>query len=163
MSDAPYRGAATREIAPLVVRYCPFEWYVPFVLALVAGVVGWAVQGDTGPSFVKHAGCGALFVLLIAVVRIPVVTVRAEVTAGQLVVRGYRWPGPELVWSAGLPEIRGFEVQLVEDAKRRTYRRLALRTEDERILPLTETAWPGGSWLYPRLVARLDAWLAAAR
>jgi len=158
MSDSAYRGQAPVDVAPLTIRYSPFIWYKPIPLGILATGVVWVVQGDTGPKFLEHAICGAIFLLLLAAINFPIVTIRIEMRAGELIARGGRWPGADIVWTAAPHEVSGFGVQVDKG-----FRRLVLRTEDGRALPLTEQMWPGVSWFYPNLVARLDAWLSYAR
>ncbi len=162
-STLAYRGGLKKTPAPLVFRYIPFVWYAPVLMAILASGMVWTVGSDSGGAkLLEHAGYGLVFLLLIGVRVLPVVSVRARIEAGHVIVSGCRWPGSETVWSCTLAEAKNFEVEVLPGAKNQKFWRLALRTDGERLLPLTETAWPGAMWLSSRLVAKLNAWLARA-
>ena len=160
---SPYRGGSSSGPPPLAFRYVPCVWYAPLVpVFFLVGTV-WASRGEAGLQLLTHLGAGLLLGAIIAAMGFPVVSVRARVEAGEVIVTGYRWPGVETVWSCAIKEAERFEAQTVEGRlKKERFLRLALRTTAGQVLPLTETAWPGGTWLYPKLVARLNAWLHEA-
>jgi hypothetical protein len=164
MSDGgvPYRAkpAGARDLS---FRYVPFEWYAPLVLGIFAGLFGWVIANDRPDKLLMHGAIYVVFLALVGARSFPVVRVHASFTAGEVVVRGCRWPGAETVWSCDTEEAVGFEVEVLEGRRGRRFRRLALKTVGGRLLPLTETAWPGGSWLYTKRLARLNAWLNDVR
>jgi hypothetical protein len=158
--SAPFRAAPAADVAPFVARYVPYYWFAPVQLAILAAIFGgvaWA-----GIVHANSAPWGLVLILLLAATKLPVVTVRARVEGGYLVVDGYQWPGAVTRWSCTLPEAIEF-VHEVSKEGRRTFRRVALRTTDGKICPLTHMTYPAVAWPQARLVRRLNAWLDAAR
>lgn len=156
---APFRGAPSA-VAPLAVRYVPYIWYAPVQLGVLGAFFLWAAWAD-----ILHADAApwafALF-LLLAAVKLPVVTVRVRVEGGYLVVDGYRWPGTQTRSSCTLAEADEFVEEVANDG-RHTFRRIALRMNDGKICPLTEGSYAAVAWPHSRLVGRLNDWLRAAR
>jgi hypothetical protein len=152
-----YRVAVSAYRPPMSVTYVAVSSWQALRVAGVAllGVLAVVAHGATAFEIVELVGAVVLLALLV----FPLVTVRAAVEGNEVVLRGQRWPGPTMVWSCALDEADVFETELV-DAK---VPRLTLRTKNGRRLPLTERAYPGSRWMYPKLVARLDNWLDASR
>lgn len=57
---------------------------------------------------------------------------------------------------------REASVETLDTAKGRFYR-LALRTTAGKLLPLTENGYRGVTFIYAKVLTRLNSWLAAAR
>ena len=157
---APFRDAPAVDVAPLVARYVPYIWYAPVQLGVLASLIAWAAAA--GILQTNAAPWALVLFLLLAATKLPIVTVRARVEGGYLVVDGYQWPGAQTRWSCTLAEATEF-VQEVSKEGRHTFRRIALRTTDGKVCPLTQSAYAAVAWPQARLVARLNAWLAAAR
>jgi hypothetical protein len=178
MSEAgrePYRAAAgasgTSSGRSLVLHYvCVPSWTAVVGLLIFASLFAWVISSETLDKALRLAPGAVAFLALISVTRFPLVTLRARVEGGHLVVSGRRWPGAESMWSCTLAEATGFVEQAVEtDGERRprwmgtSYRRVALRTADDQVLGLTHVAYSAIRWPHPRVVARLNDWLAAQK
>jgi hypothetical protein len=158
-AGAPFRGAPTAA-PPFVARYVPYVWYAPVQLGVLAAIFLWAAWSD-----LLHANAAPwafVFFLLLAVTKLPIVTVRARVEGGYLVVDAYQWPGAETRWSCTLNEAAEFALEVTTSGRHR-YRRVALRTSDGKVCPLTQNAYVAVAWPHVRVVERLNAWLRAAR
>src|SRR5262249_5403386 len=94
---------------------------------------------------------------------LPIVTLAARIEGGHLVLRGCRWPGAELLWSCTVPEADGFALERQVDERGRASHRAVLRTTDSRMLPLTVDGYRSVVWIYPRVLGRLNGWLASAK
>lgn len=156
---AAYRDRPASSNVPLNIRYFAFTKYEA-VRGPVLVFVGWLVMAcaPTGKTL-TYAGGFLLFVLVIMAIAVPVISLSARVEGGHLVVRGARWPGPEVVWSCTLAEASGFELAEVRDAKDKKHYAVSLRTHDGQLLALTHDAYPSVHFIYPRILGRLNAWL----
>lgn len=157
---APFRGAPAAVVTPIALRYVACTWFAPLQLAALAAIFVWASAG--GLMQAKAMPWAGVFFALLAIIKLPVVTLRARVEGGYVVVDGYQWPGAQTRWSCTLAEATDFVVE-VTGSGRHTFRRLALRTTDGKVCPLTQNAYAAVAWPHPRIAARLNAWLAAAR
>ncbi len=100
MSEPPYRAGGATGRSSLVLRFvCVDSWTrLGALLILVSGFV-WVISTQTADTSL-HTALGALaFLAMVSFTMFPLVTVRARVEAGHLVVSGRRWPGAETVWS----------------------------------------------------------------
>ena len=111
--------------------------------------------------------CALSLLALVVFSSVPLVILRARVEDGHLVVSGRRWPGRQTTLSCALADATRFEEQTFQKAlvpgapsKVLYYRRVALRTRDDRVLGLTHAAYPSARWPHSSVVARLNAWLA---
>jgi hypothetical protein len=159
-AGAPFRGAPAAAVGPVVARYVPYVWYAPLQLGVLAAIFLWAAW--SGMLHANAAPWAFVLFLLLAVTKLPVVTVRARVEGGYLVVDGYQWPGAQTRWSCTLHEATDFFLEVTTPG-RHTYRRIALRTSDGKVCGLTQNAYVAVAWPHVRLVDRLNAWLRAAR
>jgi len=158
----PFRGSSAPTTRARVL-YVPVRLVQPAALLFLLALFGWAIAGETGTAFLEHAAAALCFVLLLALPRIPIVTLSARVEGGHLVASGRRWPGAETIWSCTVAEADKFDVEVVKSAKWREYRRIALRTQDGKLFALTQSAYPGSPASHARVAARLNAWLENAR
>jgi hypothetical protein len=157
---APFRATPGAAVAPLAARYVPYIWYAPIQLGVLAAIFLWAAW--SGVLHANAAPWAFVLFLLLAATKLPVVTVRARVEGGYLVVDGYRWPGPQTRSSCTLAEAEEFVEEVAKEG-RHTFRRIALRMNDGKNCPLTESSYAAVAWPHARLVGRLNAWLHAAR
>lgn len=155
----PFRGAAFRDVPPFVIRYVAFAWYAPLQLALASSLFLWGLL--SGVLHTNVAPWAFVALLLLAVTKLPVVTLRARVEGGSLIVDGYQWPGTQTHWSCTMDEAHDF-VLLVTKEGRHTLRQLALRTTEGRACPLTERAYRGVAWPPLRALNRMNVWLRSA-
>ena len=166
-APGPYRGAPSATTAPsLVVRYvCITSWAGSVALLVLVPAFGWVIAGEALAQALRTTAGFVVVLVLLAFVRFPVLTIRARVEGGHLIVSGRCWPGPETLWSCTVAEAARFEEQCLRETpgKGREYRRAALRTRDDQVLALTDQAYPGTRWPLPRVVARLNDWLAAQK
>ena len=157
---SPFRAAPGWSVAPIAARYVPYIWYAPVQLGVLGALFLWAAWSDM--LHASAAPWASVLFLLLAAAKLPVVTVRARVEGGYLVVDGYRWPGPQTRSSCTLAEAEEFVEEIAKDG-RHTFRRIALRMHDGTICPLTESSYAAVAWPHARVVGRLNAWLRAAR
>jgi hypothetical protein len=158
-----YRDRAASSVAPLTVRYFAFTWYEAVRLAVFALVGQLFVTHTPSADLPKYLAGLAAFALVLMAMAVPVVRIAARVEGGHVVVRSARWPGPEVLWSCTLAEAGAFELLEQHDAKERAHYQVALRTQDDQVLALTADSYRSVSFIYPRVLRRLNDWLEASR
>jgi len=168
----PYRAGASATIPPLSILYAPFSFFVLLrpVFLLVASVwitFGLLREGALAARVLEGGGLILAGVGYLAY-SLPLVRIHAQIDGGQVVLRGCRWPGAETHWTCAIQEAQQFEVETVDveeglpTAQGRFYR-LALRTADGTLLPITEKAYRGMTFIHTKPLNRLNAWLADVR
>lgn len=121
-----------------------------------------ATRGEPIAMRVEQGLVALAFAAFLALAMIPIVTITARIEGGDMIVSGSRWPGPTRIWSMTPREAATFEIHVADDDKRHVYRSIALRTSDGRVLPLTASAYRGGTRAHEKPLALLNAWLVAA-
>ena len=168
MSDRAVGAAAYRAEAPLSAAPLVAHVLVPSARGFLGAAVslGFVVAlpfADDMRIWPPVLVGAMVFGLYRALALVPLLTLRARIVDGDLVVTGCRWPGPDVTWSCGLHEVAGFELEARTAANGVLHRRLALRTTDGQLLGLTERLYPGGDRAQLAAAARLNAWLAPLR
>lgn len=156
-----YRDPASREIAPLTLRYVIFRpGSLLYILPWVAGLL-WVVPQKSGLPMLEHAAIGAVWIALLCFAFFPIVRVRAAFENGELVVRGSRLPYPDQMWMMNPKEAVKFMVLRTTEEKNPHWF-IALRANDgdkePRHLPVTPL-FQGGPEKHEATVTRLNAWL----
>jgi hypothetical protein len=76
--------------------------------ALGVVALGMLSAAGTGLMQTDAMPYAAILVVLLAVIKLPVITVRAPLEGGYVVVDGYHWPKPQTRWSCTLAEAEEF-------------------------------------------------------
>jgi Na+-transporting methylmalonyl-CoA/oxaloacetate decarboxylase beta subunit len=158
-----YRATRSASAAPLVARCLCFGlgaalralFFLGFTMIFV--ISGFQRTGE--PLLLIPLAVG----VYLALRQIPLLTLRADVVDGDVVVTGCRWPGPDATWSCGLHEVAGFELETHRDGQGVAQQRVSLRTTDGQLLGLTEKLYPQGERALRAVAARLNSWLEPLR
>lgn len=153
----PFRGSARGEGEAISVWFVPVSWNQPLALLVLGALFGWAISGEPLAEMATHGAYALALLSLLAVANFPLVVVNARIEGGHLIVSGRRWPGAQTIWSCTVAEAAGFAIEVVPNAKGRTFHRVAMRTRDGKTFALTEQVFPSHA-THVRALRKLQAW-----